>query len=186
MGMEIRAATPSDAKEIARIHVDTWRASYRGMVPEDYLANLSYAESEEMWRRVTDAGGARAGCVFVAGEAGTLFGFSSGRPRTRFSRGLTEYGGTLQTLYVLPSRQGEGIGKRLVGAVAGCLAEAGVPSMLLWVLEENEIARGFYESLGGTLIAQDRFELGGAILSEVAYGWKDLSVLLTTSSPGSP
>lgn len=186
MGIEIRAATPSDAKEIARIHVDTWRAAYRGMVPEDYLANLSYAESEEMWRRVTGASGAQAGCVFVAGESETLFGFSSGRPRTRFSQGLTEYRGTLQTLYVLPTRQGAGIGKRLVGAVAGCLAEAGVPSMLLWVLEENEIARGFYESIGGTLIAQDRFELGGAVLSEVAYGWKDLNVLRAISGPGSP
>ena len=184
--VEIRAATPSDAREIARIHVDTWQAAYSGMVPADYLANLTYAESEEMWRRVTSEYGERAGCVFVAGEAGTLCGFSSGLPRTRFSRGLTEYRGTLQTVYVLPSRQGAGIGKRLVGAVAGCLAEAGVSSMLLWVLEENEIARRFYESLGGTLIAQGRFELGGALLSEVAYGWKDLDALRAISGPGSP
>ena len=183
--VEIRAATPSDAKGIARIHVDTWRAAYPGMVPEDYLANLSYAESEEMWRRVTSEYGERAGCVFVAGEAGTLVGFSSGRPRTQFSRRLAEYRGTLQTLYVLPSRQGAGIGKRLVGAVAGCLVEGGVSSMLLWVLEKNEIARRFYESLGGTLIAQDRLEVGGAVLSEVAYGWKDLNALRAISGPGS-
>jgi hypothetical protein len=58
--------------------------------------------------------------------------------------------------------------------------------MLLWVLEENEIARRFYESIGGTLIAQDRFELGGAVLSEVAYGWKDLNALRAISGPGSP
>jgi GNAT superfamily N-acetyltransferase len=176
MGVEIRAATPPDAREIARIHVDTWQAAYRGIVPEDYLANLSYAESEEMWRRIM--GGEQAACVFVAEEGGTLFGFSSGRARTRFSRGLPEYKGVLETLYVLPSRQGEGIGRRLIGAIAGRLAEIGVSSMLLWVLEENKTARRFYESLGGTLLGAGIFELGGAELSEVAYGWKDLSVLL--------
>ena len=177
MGIEIWAATLSDAKEIARIHVDTWRAAYRGIVPEEYLAGLSYAESQEMWRRIMGEGGEQDVCVFVAEEGGTLFGFSSGRARTRFSQGLTEYKGVLETLYVLPARQGEGIGRRLVGAIAGRLADIGVPSMLLWALQENKSARRFYESLGGTLLGEGRFELGGAELSEVAYGWKDLSVL---------
>jgi GNAT superfamily N-acetyltransferase len=177
MGIKVRAATPSDAKEIAYIHVDTWRVAYKDIVPGGYLANLSYAESQEMWRRVMGEGSEQAVCVFVAEEGGTLFGFSSGRARTRFSQGLTEYKGVLETLYVLPSRQGEGIGRRLVGAIAGCLAEMDVPSMLLWVLEENKTARRFYESLGGTLLGEDTLKLGGAELSEVAYGWRDLSVL---------
>jgi ribosomal protein S18 acetylase RimI-like enzyme len=177
MGIEIRAATSSDAKEIARIHVDTWRAAYRGIVPGEYLASLSYAESQEMWRRIVGEGAENAGCVFVAEEKGSPAGFSSGRPRTRFSQGLTEYKGVLETLYVLPSRQRAGAGRRLVSAVAGHLTECGVSSMLLWVLKENRIARHFYESLGGTLIGESSFELGGAELSEVAYGWKDLGVL---------
>lgn len=149
-------------------------------MPEDYLAKLSYAESEEMWRRVIE----QAGCVFVAEEGGTLFGFASGRPRTRFSQDLVEYEGELQTLYVLPSRQGAGAGRRLVGAVAGCLAERGVSSILLWVFAENKIARRFYESLGGTLIGEDSFELGGVELSEVAYGWKNLNALLANTAAG--
>jgi ribosomal protein S18 acetylase RimI-like enzyme len=177
MGIEIRAAAPADAKEIARIHVDTWQDAYRGIVPGGYLASLSCAESQEMWRRVMGEGTENAGCVFVAEERGSLAGFSSGRPRTRFSQGLTEYKGVLETLYVLPSRQRAGAGRRLVGAVAGHLTECGVTSMLLWVLEENRIARHFYESLDGTLIGAGSFELGGAGLSEVAYGWKDLGVL---------
>jgi ribosomal protein S18 acetylase RimI-like enzyme len=177
MGTTIRAATPSDAHEIARVHVDAWRAAYGGIVPHDYLANLSYAESQEMWRRVVGESGENAGCVFVAAEGGTLFGFSSGRVRTRFSQGLTEYRGVLETLYVLPPRQRAGAGRRLVGAVAEHLMERGVSSMLLWVLEENKAARRFYESLGGTLIGEGSLTLGGAELSEVAYGWKDLSVL---------
>ena len=177
MGTRIRAATSSDTRQIARIQVDTWRAAYKGIVPEEYLANLSYAGSQELWGRVLDEDTENAGGVFVAEEGGTPFGFSSGRPRRRFSQGLTEYQGVLETLYVLPSRQRAGAGRRLVGAVAGHLRERGVSSLLLWVLAENEGARKFYESLGGTLIEEGSFELGGAELSEVAYGWKDLGVL---------
>ena len=54
--------------------------------------------------------------------------------------------------------------------------------MLLWAFAENRAARGFYESLGGTVVAEDGFEIGGAWLSEVAYGWKELDALLTNGS----
>ncbi len=78
---------------------------------------------------------------------------------------------------------GTGAGRRLVGSVARHLAERGMGSMLLWVFADNRPARRFYESLGGVLVAEDGFELGGAWLTEVAYGWKDLDVLLAGGAP---
>jgi hypothetical protein len=56
--------------------------------------------------------------------------------------------------------------------------------MLLWVFADNQPARGFYESLGGIPVAEDGFELGGAWLVEVAYGWRDLGVLLARTAGG--
>jgi hypothetical protein len=56
--------------------------------------------------------------------------------------------------------------------------------MLLWVFTENRPARRFYESLGGVPVGKDGFELGGAWLSETAYGWKDLDVLLAEGGVG--
>jgi GNAT superfamily N-acetyltransferase len=155
------------------VHVDTWRAAYRGIVPEGHLDRLSYDESERLWQDVIAAGD---GCVFIAENEGGIFGFASGGIRERFSRDLTEY--ELQTVYVLPSRKGDGAGVRLVRAVVRHLAERGVNSMVLWVFADNRSARGFYEALGGVPVAEDSFEVGGARLSEVAYGWKDLGVLL--------
>ncbi len=76
------------------------------------------------------------------------------------------------------------MGRQLVGAVARHLVDQGVNSTLLWVFAENREARGFYESLGGVPVAEDGFELGGAWLSEVAYGWKDLNVLLARLAGG--
>ena len=156
--------------------MDTWRAAYGGIVPDNYLEDLSYQESERLWRDVIAADD---GCVLVAEDEGGVFGFASGSPTERFSRELREYKGELKTVYVLPSHKGTGVGRQLVGAVARHFADYGVNSMLLWVFAENRAARGFYESLGGVSVAEDGFELGGAWLSEVAYGWKGLDVLLS-------
>ena len=177
-GPLIRPATAADARAIGVVHVETWQAAYRGIVPDAHLDGLSYDESERLWRgRITDA--ESSGCVFVAEHGGEVFGFASGRLRERFSRGLREYEGELKTIYVLPSHQCSGAGRRLVSAVAGHLAGRGVPSMLLWVFADNDPARRFYESLGGVPVAEAGFELGGAWVSEVAYGWKDLDALLS-------
>lgn len=159
--------------------MDTWRRAYRGIVPNAHLDGLSYDESERLWQDVIAAG---AGCVFVAEDEGGVFGFASGIPRGRFSRDLREYGGELKTVYVLPAHQGTGAGRKLVVAVARHFESRGVNSMLLWAFTENRSARRFYESLGGVLVAEDGLELGGAWLSEVAYGWTDLHVLLAGES----
>ena len=163
------------------VHVDTWRAAYRGIVPDGYLEGLSYDESERLWQ---DAIAAGDGCVIVAEDGAGVFGFASGSPKERFSRELREYAGELKTLYVLPSRKGAGVGRQLVGAVARHFVDRGVNSMLLWAFAENRAARGFYESLGGVPVAEAGFELGGAWRSEVAYGWRDLDALLAGTSGG--
>ncbi len=48
--MRIREATPDDIPGIARVHVDTWRTAYLGIVPAEHLAGLSYERSEARWR----------------------------------------------------------------------------------------------------------------------------------------
>jgi hypothetical protein len=47
--MILREARPADAAKIARVHVDGWRTTYRGIVPDDYLAALSYEAQERSW-----------------------------------------------------------------------------------------------------------------------------------------
>ena len=49
--------------------------------------------------------------------------------------------------------------------------------MLLWVLDANAPARAFYERLGGVVLRRQPIEIGGAQLTEVTYGWSDLTVL---------
>ncbi|MEW4429737.1 hypothetical protein AB1I68_19920 [Paenibacillus pabuli] len=47
--MHIREAMINDAEEIAKVHVDSWRTTYKGIIPEEFLTNLSYKQRTELW-----------------------------------------------------------------------------------------------------------------------------------------
>jgi ribosomal protein S18 acetylase RimI-like enzyme len=174
MVIVIRQATIDDAAGIAHVQVDCWRTTYAGLMPDDYLANLSYEEREAMWRRVH--GPQSTSFVYVAeDEAGRIVGFVSGGPQRLDD---LEYDGELHAIYILQEHQGKGIGRRLAETLAQRLAQEGYKSMILWVLKENASARGFYEALGGKLVREGRFEIDGVSVTEVAYGWPDILSLL--------
>ena len=61
--MLIREASPRDAAAIARVHVDSWRTTYAGIVPADYLANLSYTRREQFWCDILSTPTPRAVCM---------------------------------------------------------------------------------------------------------------------------
>jgi hypothetical protein len=46
--------------------------------------------------------------------------------------------------------------------------------MYVWVLKDNP-SRGFYERMGGRPLTTAEIEIGGKTLTEVSYGWEDLS-----------
>src|SRR5512142_1389502 len=45
----IRPATPEDAEGIARVHIETWRTTYRGLMPDSVLDNLSIEKQADRW-----------------------------------------------------------------------------------------------------------------------------------------
>jgi L-amino acid N-acyltransferase YncA len=174
--MPIRDAAPTDAPAIARIHVDSWRATYRGLMPDDLLDGLSYERRERQWVQTIARSGEGRGCTVVAdeGEAG-IVGFADGGR----CRGDWGYDGELFTIYLAEGQQGRGLGKALLLAIAERLATQGKQSMLTWVLDTNAVGRGFYEALGGVLVGEKTEVWDGATLREVSYGWPDLADLLT-------
>jgi len=171
--MLIRRAELADAPAIARVHVDSWRTTYRGIVPDDALAALSYEQREQTWRRaISHADSVR--CVYVAeANGGNLIGFASGGPERS---GDQVYGGELYAIYLLAEHQRCGAGRRVALAIASHLLQGGLTSMLVWVLAENP-ARSFYAKLGGQQVYERVETIGGARLVEVAYGWRDLRAL---------
>jgi GNAT superfamily N-acetyltransferase len=169
----IRAAEPEDADAIARVHVDSWRTTYRGLVPDPYLDGMSLQEYEVRWRRMLNEYAA-TNHTFVASVGGEIVGFAScGRDRDQDAI----YTGELYAIYVLEEHQRRGLGRRLVDAVVRRLLELEHSSMLVWVLASNP-ARTFYEALGGAYVRSRDIEIAGQTYEEAGYGWLDIRPVL--------
>ena len=166
-----RRARLSDAEDIGAVHVASWRTTYRGIVPADYLASMTVEDHARRWSRLL----ARPGSLemtFVVEEEGRVVGFAMGGSEREGDR---RFPGELYAIYLLQEAQRRGHGRALVEAVAGALLEAGLRSMLVWVLRDNLDARRFYERLGGVYIREHELDFGaGFSLQEVSCGWADL------------
>src|SRR4051794_32904832 len=55
----VRPAVPSDAAEIARIQLVTWRAAYHDLLSAEVLDALDADEAEVTWRHTIEQGPAR-------------------------------------------------------------------------------------------------------------------------------
>ncbi len=170
--MLIREATERDAAAIARVQVDSWRTTYKGIVPESHIASLSYSKREERWQQFFATSDEHF--AFVADDGNELVGFASGGVNRDDDK---TFQGELYAIYLLEECQRRGVGRLLVKAVAGRLLQNGMTSMKVWVLAENPF-RAFYEALGGKYVSEKEIVIGGAPLIEVAYGWNELNAPL--------
>jgi ribosomal protein S18 acetylase RimI-like enzyme len=168
-----RAARPGDARRIARLDVETWRAAYAGILTTPFLVNLSAPRREIGWSAVIERE-PRDVRVAVDND-GQILGFGScGR-----SRAGAEFAGEVFTLYVAPDWQNQGIGRRLLLALFARLVAQGCGSAIIWVLRDNP-GRFFYQRLGGREVRHKMFTVGGKRLEAAGYGWRDLPRFLET------
>ncbi|SFI29191.1 Ribosomal protein S18 acetylase RimI [Collimonas sp. OK307] len=168
----IRRATIADAGVIAAVRIDSWRTTYRGIIPDDYLDGMKIEESTAIWSRILSAT-SNAANVFVAEVDGEVLGFAAGMTLAQAKLGFDS---ELTAIYLEPSVQRAGIGRKLVAHVAAALASAGANNMLVWVLADNRPARQFYEMLGAELLAEQPFSWDGLELQEAGYGWRTIRV----------
>lgn len=174
--MRIRAAELGDAAAIAQIHVDSWRAAYRDILPASFLAALSYEMREQRWREWWTQADPQRWLFVVEDDAGHIIGFAGGGPERD---GIPGYGGEVYAIYLAPEIFHRGVGRCLMAVCARKLIDQGFGAGLVWALEDNRAARAFYEALGGQLLSCNKpITIGGTPLIEVAYGWPDLGVLL--------
>jgi GNAT superfamily N-acetyltransferase len=170
----VRAARAEDASAIAHVHVESWRTTYAGIVPEAYLADLDEMLRARLWQ------GWLAGdtLVLVAERDGQVVGFAHAGTNREGTEGPDA---ELYSLYLLREAQRRGTGTALLRSIAEALLDRGFRSMVVWVLERNP-SRNFYEKMGAHLSASKVIEIGGARLMEVSYEWPDLRTLVPTKA----
>jgi ribosomal protein S18 acetylase RimI-like enzyme len=171
----IRAARPDDARRIARIDVETWRAAYAGILTTQFLVGLSTHRRELGWAAVIER---EPRDIQVAVDCDDeILGFGScGRCRSP-----AEFAGEVFTLYVAPDWQNQGIGRRLLLALFERLVAQGCASAIIWVLRDNP-GRFFYRRLGGREVRHKMFTVGGKQIEAAGFAWRDLPRFLETAA----
>jgi GNAT superfamily N-acetyltransferase len=170
----IRRATPGDATALATVHVRSWQAAYRGLMPDEVLDGLSVERRAVMWRAIIKSG-LPGHVVLVAQGDGdgrdgdALCGFAHVGPGRDADLGAET--AELTSLYLLSEVWGRGAGRALMAAAVDAMRDAGYVSAVLWVLVTNERARRFYEIAGWSCDGAEKSELfGPATLTETRYG----------------
>ena len=165
----IRTATIEDAGAIARVHVQSWRTTYSGIVPEETLAQLNEEQRELAWREWL----AQDVAVFVAEYDGEIAGFASAGP---IREPVAGFDAELYAIYLLERAQGRGIGTALLRRSSAALLAQGCNSMVAWVLSGNR-STAFYERWGAGRVGSKEIERAGVSLPVIAYGWPSLDRL---------
>jgi ribosomal protein S18 acetylase RimI-like enzyme len=169
--IRIRPARPDDAAAIARIDVETWQATYAGILGTPYLAGLTTGRREAGWANVIRRS---PNDVHVAiDDAGEVIGFGS----CGASRGEPGFPGEVFTLYVAPDWQNQGAGRSLLLAMFRRLVAQGHQAAIIWVLRENP-SRFFYQRLGGKEVRRKLLPFNGTEVAATGYGWTDLPAYL--------
>ncbi|MFL6122835.1 N-acetyltransferase family protein [Actinophytocola sp.] len=169
----VRPAEPSDAAEIARIQLVTWRAAYRDLLPAEVLDALDAAEAEATWRHTIEQGPAR---VFVASEGRWHVGFVAAGVSPQDDS--AEADGTpvpdadrvalVSTLLVEPRWGRRGHGGRLLAAAGEAMRADGLARGISWVAEQDKASLGFWQRAGWTADGTVRtLDAGGRPLREV-------------------
>jgi GNAT superfamily N-acetyltransferase len=141
--IEVRAAVPADARDVARVQVRSWRSAYRGLIDQAYLDGLTpeFFADRYTFGRV----GLRLASTLVAVDGSAIRGLvTTGLCRDADFPNF----GELMAIYVDPAHVRTGVGRQLMAAARARLRLVGVKGALLWVLDGNTAARRFYERDG--------------------------------------
>ncbi|MGI8317067.1 N-acetyltransferase family protein [Halobacillus mangrovi] len=168
--MHIRKARLDDALGIAKVSVNAWRSTYKGIVPDDFLEKMTIQKRVEKWK---DKISGKKEIIYVVEVDEGLVGYASGgEERGR----IKKYDGELYAIYLLENFQKSGLGKLLLSYLAPEMEDRGYTSLLVWVLEANH-SKNFYKRLGGEEIAEDKMEISGIHYRLLAFGWSSIREL---------
>ncbi|MGE5380002.1 MAG: N-acetyltransferase family protein [Methylocystaceae bacterium] len=162
--MKIRSALAEDALTISQIHASSWKAGYRGIVPQQYLDDLSdqywvtlfqKAITEDLFQvKLILEDNIPVGCI------------SYGKARDKKLSSWAE----IIALYIHPNYFRRGYGQRLLNTAFEELKSNSYKSCYLWVLKENTNARYFYEKNGFHCSSdENNVEVAGEKLIDVRY-----------------
>ncbi|MEL7133751.1 MAG: GNAT family N-acetyltransferase [Pseudomonadota bacterium] len=165
--LNIRPMLATDLPQVQALHLDSWRHSYAGLMPDTFLQKQVVEEMARRWEHLP----ADHDVALVAEQSGTPIGF-----------GLVYVtdaeGPLLESLHVRADDQGNGVGRQLMARLAQALADMGYDRLWLEVIAGNGRARRAYARWGGVESWPFRDVIAGQEVSAVKVRWATLKPLL--------
>ena len=168
----VRPARPSDASEIARIQLATWRTAYRRLLPRGVLAELDEAWMAEQWvAAIEEPPSSRHHIMIAIEQAGPppdepgadpgpepavrsyVVGFVATGPADEAAlapeeKPLPETTAAITDLLVEPRWGRRGHGSRLLAAAVAGWRTDGFDTAIAWAYEGDPATRAFLASAG--------------------------------------
>jgi len=154
----VRPARPSDADDIARIQLTTWRVAYRRMVPAHVLDRLDEAYLTRGWREAIESPPSARHRVLVSveqGESSFVVGFAAAGPADEQAlapeeKPLPDDVAAVTDLLVEPRWGRRGHGSRLLAATVDLWREDGFTAAVAWAYDADQATRSFLATTGWT------------------------------------
>ena len=148
--VSVRPARDSDAGEIGRIQIDTWRTGYANLLPAEVLDALTAEHAAAAWRDAVLEPPTPRHHVLVAQEQQWTVGFAAFGPAEDLEADDPEPDTTLaiSPLLVEPRWGRRGHGSRLLAAVVDTARADGLTRAVVWVPEADTSSLNFFTSAG--------------------------------------
>jgi ribosomal protein S18 acetylase RimI-like enzyme len=155
----IRAATVADARRIAEVEVASRLKAYQGLIRQERLDQLNADTRARDWEQTLHQSAWPYRTMLIAEDGDAAVGMADLCPAADADLDAATTG-EIASLYILPSHWGRGVGRRMMTTALQVLIEASYTEAVLWILETNQLASGFYRHLG--------WQLDGAVEDTVA------------------
>ena len=162
--MKIRRATSSDLQDITAIHVESWKDTYAGVLPAEFMAGQIDQALAQHWHEIE----IQDEDIVLVAEEDSLVGFAA-----VWCRPIP----FIDNLHVRPSHRSKKTGSALMQAVAKELIKKKHKTAYLWVFESNQKAIRFYERLGGTQKEQAMKNIFGYEVLSRKIEWDNLAII---------
>lgn len=140
---EIRYANVDDAKSLGEIHSSSWKAAYRGIIPDKVLDNITAEKRKKYFQKALREALEEDAIIFEDNNPAGFICIGKCRDKDK-----DDSYGEICGLYLLPDYWNRGLGSKLINWGLAELEKRNYKKITLWVLEENSSARRFYEKIG--------------------------------------
>lgn len=170
--MNIRPVKDDDVEAIAKIYTDNWKTTYQGILPDSFLKGMTYEHSKEKWLSYVHTNNQDA---FVAvDENNMIIGFAAYKPYYGLKKCLL-----LDSLHILQSEQGSGIGKKLIFTIGKYAYNNRYEKMSICIVKGNDRAEGIYTYLGAKPYKDFIDDFEGTPSNSLVLLWDDLNIFIS-------